>query len=233
MKDFFSYSAQNYTILSLKELDSKNIVPFQNAVINSNRKLITSPSPLGGRAEIVIKNIPELGMVVFKNYFRGGFLRFFNKRHYLKFKQGVRPVNEILFLKKLQELNIPVPDPVAAYYSGNCIYKGGIVTKYINSPYTLAQYCLMDKKKGEAIFREKFLPVFNKIISNRVFHPDFHPGNVIVSNDEDIFIIDFDKACFYEGLEFYLHEQLVNRWNRAVKKYKLPSFLSMDPKKHY
>ncbi|MCB9480659.1 MAG: phosphotransferase [Desulfobacteraceae bacterium] len=231
MNGLYTYKIDKYIIVSLEELSEETLVPFSKTVLNSEKKIKKSFNPLGGRAEIVIKNLPQLGMTVFKNYFRGGIWGIFNKRLYLKSKGKIRPLNEILFLEEIRKLNIPVPQPVAAYYSGNLIYKGGTVTKYISSPYTLAQFCLNNEKKGEIIFKEKFLPVFEKLIEHKIYHCDLHPGNVVVSNDEDIYIIDFDKATFFEELPFYLREKLESRWNRAVRKHKLPSFLAMVPKK--
>lgn len=231
MTQLYKYKIGRYFVVSLKELSEETLVPFSKTVLNSEKKIKKSFNPLGGRAEIVIKNLPELGMTVFKNYFRGGFLGIFNKRLYLKLKGNIRPLSEILFLNEIKKFNIPVPEPVAAYYSGNIFYKGGTVTTYIKSPYTLAQFCLKDEKKGEKIFKEKFLPVFEKLIEHKIYHCDLHPGNVVVSTDENIYIIDFDKASYFEGLPFYLRQKLESRWNRAVKKHKLPSFLAMVPKK--
>jgi len=231
LNGLYTYKIGKYTIVSLIELKEETLIPFSKTILNSDKKIKKYSNPLGGRAEIVIKNLPELGMTVFKNYFRGGFFGIFNKRLYLKSKENIRPLNEILFLKDIKKFNIPVPEPIAAYYSGNLIYKGGTVTKYISSPYTLAQFCINNEKKGEEIFKQKFLPVFEKLIKHKIYHCDLHPGNVVVSNEKDIYIIDFDKASFFEELPFYLREKFESRWNRAVKKHNLPSFLAMVPKK--
>ena len=233
MKELFKYNIEDFKILSVDYISESAISPFSKVIINTNKKVSKNINPLGGRAEIVIKNLPDLGMVVFKNYFRGGFISFFNKRHYLRCRQGIRPLNEILFLLEMKNLGIPVPDPIAAYYKGRYLYRGGIVMKYINSPYTLAEYSIKNEKKAKEIFYEKFYPVYEKIIKNNIYHPDLHPGNVVVSNEEDIFIIDFDKAEYFDGLPFYLREKTESRWNRAVSKYNLPSFLAIHPEKQH
>lgn len=225
------YNAKSFTILSVNELKEDILIPFSSVIQNTGRTIKKSAYPLGGRAQIIIKNIDDLGMVVFKNYFRGGFISYFNKRYYLRCKSKIRPVEEINFLLKIKEIGIPVPEPVAAYYKGKYIYQGGIVTKYINSQYNLAQFAIKNEEDAKIIFNEKFLPIYSKIIKNRIYHPDLHPGNVIVSNEGEIFIIDFDKADFFEDLDLYLMEKLNERWNRAVKKHNLPSFLSIDPQK--
>lgn len=231
MNELYKYKRDKYTILSLRELKEETLIPFSETLLKSEKKIRKSLTPLGGRAEIVIKNLPEIGMTVFKNYFRGGILGLFNKRVYLNFKNNIRPLNEIMFLSEVKKLNIPVPEPIAAYYSGNFFYKGGIVTEYINSPYTLAQFCIENEKQGEKLYFEKFIPVYEKMIEHKIYHRDLHPGNIVVSGNEDIYIIDFDKAVFFDGLPFYLRQKLESRWNRAVKKHNLPSFLSMIPKK--
>ncbi|PID78259.1 MAG: hypothetical protein CSA18_02405 [Deltaproteobacteria bacterium] len=229
MKKIYKYNKDKFNLFSFIEFSDESLNPIFNVILNS-KKVISRKnfSILGGRAKIIVKSFPGIGMVVFKNYLRGGVISFFNKNYYLGGKKGIRPVNEIKFMEKISKLGIPVPEPVAAFYKGNCIYQGGIITKYINNSYNMAQYSIEKPDKCEEIFNDKFIQVFEKIIENKIYHPDFHPGNILISREEDIYVIDFDKAEFYSGLPFFLKEKMQERWNRGVKKHKLPSFLSIE-----
>lgn len=229
MKQLFRYEHEGFVLLSVNELSTETQNSFMGIIINSNKKKNKQVNPLGGRAEIIIKNFTDTGMVVFKNYFRGGMISFFNKRYYLKCKdEKRRPLQEILFILELREMGIPVPEPVATYYKGKHIYRGGIISKYIKSSFTLAEFSKKEPEKAEFIFTNKFMPVYKKIIVKNIHHPDLHPGNVLISNDEDIVLIDFDKACYFDESRDELMKKMDKRWNRAVTKHKLPHFLSIQ-----
>jgi len=209
-------------------MEKDDLVSFLNVMTKSYGIFKKDKYPLAGRTEIVIKNFSLTGMVVFKNYFRGGFLSLINRRTYFRFRKEMRPVTEFFLLEKMRDLGLPVPEPVAAYYRGRYIYQGGIVTKYIKSSYTLAEYSIKFPEKAEKIFKGQFLSVYEKLLQNKIYHVDLHPGNVLVGEGEKIFVIDFDKAFISEELPFYLNEKYVKRWNRSILKHNLPDFLIMS-----
>ena len=64
------------------------------------------------------------------------------------------------------------------------------------------------------------------LIKNRIFHVDLHPGNVLVREDNRVYVVDFDKACHFNGSYQALRELYLRRWRRAVIKHKLPPLLS-------
>jgi 3-deoxy-D-manno-octulosonic acid kinase len=64
------------------------------------------------------------------------------------------------------------------------------------------------------------------LIKHRIFHVDLHPGNVLVGKADKIYIVDFDKACYFKGTQHALRELYLRRWRRAVIKHKLSPLLS-------
>jgi 3-deoxy-D-manno-octulosonic acid kinase len=64
------------------------------------------------------------------------------------------------------------------------------------------------------------------LIQNDILHVDLHPGNVVVDVQEKVYLLDFDKGCVYHGNRQKLKDRYLARWQRAVKKHRLPEMLS-------
>ena len=66
----------------------------------------------------------------------------------------------------------------------------------------------------------------NLLINSGLHHVDLHPGNILVTDDDQIFIIDFHKARMFKGSKQKLLNKFSARWKRAVKKHHLPEVLN-------
>jgi 3-deoxy-D-manno-octulosonic acid kinase len=64
-----------------------------------------------------------------------------------------------------------------------------------------------------------------RLIQNKIWHVDLHPGNVIVNPEGRVFLLDFDKAQIYHGGKQQLQGRYFARWKRAVIKHQLPVML--------
>jgi len=64
------------------------------------------------------------------------------------------------------------------------------------------------------------------LIKNNIFHPDLHPGNILVDSADCVFILDFDKTRLSRWKRHKLRDKYVMRWQRAVTKHQLPEMLS-------
>ena len=64
------------------------------------------------------------------------------------------------------------------------------------------------------------------LIKNKILHVDLHPGNVIVGNQNQVYLLDFDKASIFPGEKNALRSRYLRRWNRAIQKHGLPEILS-------
>jgi 3-deoxy-D-manno-octulosonic acid kinase len=63
------------------------------------------------------------------------------------------------------------------------------------------------------------------LIKNSILHVDLHPGNVIVDNQDRVYILDFDKGDIFSGNINKLKSRYLSRWNRAIQKHQLPEML--------
>lgn len=199
---------------------------------NQQLKLLTDlfgrlPEPadsaLGGRNSIHMTEISDIGPIAVKHYFRGGILRFLNKRRYMKWGK-TRGQKEFELLQNVRTMGVRVPEPLAYAHRGFPFYKAWLVTRRIDADMSLADLSLADAERAcnlmENVIEQLFL-----LIKNRILHVDFHPGNVLADVRGEIHIVDFDKGRIYRGTRHQLMNRYRSRWKRAVIKHKLPSFL--------
>lgn len=179
---------------------------------------------LKGRTLVKEINLDGSGPLIIKQYFRGGFISRFNKQWYL-FSSKKRGEAEFDFLTRAQKAGVAVPKPLIYASKGCLFYKAWLITKKIEGSENFAGLCLKDEEMAVSL-----LPSISKnisiLIENSIHHTDLHPGNVIVDNNNKPFILDFDKACYFAGNKKKLKEKYKQRWQRAIKKYKLSKSLS-------
>lgn len=183
----------------------------------------TADSVLGGRTSVLFGEIDEIGSVAIKYYHRGGFIRHFIKKRYLKCGK-TRCQIEYEILNKALHLGINVPEPIVYAYRGIPFYKAWLVTRAVKQHQTLALLSLKDAEKAFSLM-EKIVDFVSVLIQNKILHVDLHPGNILVDKYFRIFLIDFDKAHFSCLNKDKLIDKYINRWKRAVVKHELPEML--------
>ena len=179
---------------------------------------------LGGRTAVIRANIPDIGPVVVKQYTRGGVIRKFNQTTYLKFSR-YRSQCEFELLKFLDHLGVRVPEPVAFARRGKFFYQAWLITKEIGHAITLADAVRKEPDTARALMPELSRQV-DILIENQIHHVDLHPGNILVTPENRLYLIDFDKARTTPVNRRRLRGKYVRRWQRAVLKYRLPAFLT-------
>ena len=184
---------------------------------------------LSGRGTICYAEISGLGPVVIKEYRRGGFLGKVNPNLYLKTAES-RPEQEFRMLKIAAQAGVSTPKPLAAIVqgsraTGNLFYRGWLMMQHLDHQDNLASLSVNDADRAY-----EMLPTVAKelgtMIDSSIFHQDLHPGNILVSEDGSVSVIDFDKAYEYKGTIDKLKRAYLLRWRRAVIKHQLPEFLS-------
>jgi serine/threonine protein kinase len=182
---------------------------------------------LGGRSPVIRMDLEGVGPVVVKPYTRGGFIRRFNHRTYLR-TGSTRCRQEYELLRRLQNLGLGVPTPIAFAYAGTLFYHAWLVTKEIQNTETLAGLCNINPARCFTAMKN-LEPQLSLLIAHRILHVDLHPGNVLVDTDGRAFLIDFDKARKWRWGSERLRRRYRNRWQRAVAKHGLPEILNALP----
>jgi len=184
----------------------------------------TINSALGGRTSITVARLEGIGSVVIKYYRRGGAIRYLIKQRYLKYGK-TRCQIEYELLQKVRNLGINAPEPVAFAYRGRLFYQCWLVTREIKDHQTLVQISRSNEEHARMVMKEVVKQV-SMLIKNKILHVDLHPGNVIVDNQNQVYLLDFDKGGIFTGEANALRSRYRRRWDRAIQKHRLPEMLS-------
>jgi len=184
----------------------------------------SSFSTLGGRASIALSEVSGIGDVAIKFYTRGGLIRYFIKQRYLKWGK-TRAQREYDLLQLVRKLGINVPEPIAYACRGHLFYRAWLVSRQIPQPESLAHLANLDPDRCEIAMKSAIEQII-KLIKNQIAHIDLHPGNVVVGQENRVFLVDFDKGYIYRGHTDTLIHRYLTRWHRAVVKHRLPIMLS-------
>lgn len=184
------------------------------------------PTSLEGRGKIRTVINPTLGPLIIKTYCRGGVLGKVVRDSYLRGSLGLlRSEAEFVMLEHVRSLGVCAPEPILWAAKGWPLYRAWLVTREIANHQTLAEVALVDAPRAHALF-EPLLVQVDLLIEHGVFHLDLHPGNVVVDDKDNVYLLDFDKARVVRCGIQTLRDRYLRRWRRAVIKHQLPEFLA-------
>lgn len=215
---------QKYKSYSFGSLSQLNHVQLETLINIFDKPNTQTDAVLGGRGSIKKINLEGYGPVIIKYNTRGGLIRFFIERTYLR---TGRTCNRIEFdqLLNASNLGVNVPEPVAFAIKGLLFYKGWLVLKEITKSETLAAVSMKDEPRAGKLAKEISRQI-NILINAGLYHVDLHPGNILVTENDLIYIIDFHKARIFKGGREKLFGKYSARWKRAIKKHGLPEILN-------
>lgn len=181
--------------------------------------------PLQGRAQVDFLNLTSWGPIVVKPYMRGGLIRHISRRHHFRGSQS-RAEAEFRMLQSLRENDFPVPEPLGWAEQGRLWVQTWLFMAEISDAQTLAAISRSDTKRAIALLAATG-DLVDRLCDLKIHHVDLHPGNVLVDKDDNVFLIDFDKAATTITSVNALRDRHHQRWNRAIAKHSLSSELKL------
>ncbi len=158
-----------------------------------NSSKISNQYQSGGRGEtfIISNNGQEF---VLRHYNRGGYLAKFNRDSYFWLGQEkTRPFLEWRLLKKLFDLGLPTPKPVAARYTRRgMFYHSDIITVRIPNIQPLSSILMENDIKND--FWYSLGSTIYRFHRAGVFHADLNCHNIQIDTNGKIWILDFDRG---------------------------------------
>lgn len=187
---------------------------FSCSVMKKNGMLIGSAD---GRGETCFYTAEDK-IWALRHYLRGGFIAHFLSDQYLGIRlEKTRAWQEWHLLNKMQSLGLPVPRPVAASVIKNGIfYRADLITEYLEKTKTLSDILENEKASSEVwCSLGKIVRLFH---DNSVFHSDLNARNILLDENDKIYLIDFDRCSFKKGDDWKVDN--LNRLKRSLIKFK-------------
>lgn len=138
--------------------------------------------------------------LVHKRYRRGGLLgRFIHDAYRYRRLGCTRMWSEFQLLGELCAMGLPVPQPVAArcQLTAGLLYRGDLITRQIPDTRTLSE-----RLEDTALDRQTWLAIGAMIArfhTHQVYHSDLNAHNILIDQDNRMFLIDFDKGAIRSG----------------------------------
>lgn len=167
---------------------------------------------------------------VLRHYWRGGLIgKLLSDQYFYLGLKHTRTVKEFTLLTQLANLNLPVPEAIAAkVVRSGLIYRGDIITKAL--PLANSVLDILKKRK----LSEKEIHQVGETIAQfhiaGVNHADLNINNILFSEDQ-VFLIDFDrgtKGCFDSKVNKNNMQRLARSFEKERKRNTLFHWLDAD-----
>ena len=167
----------------------------------------------GGSVKIDINGQPA----ILRSYLRGGMVaRWVADKYMWLGKNRTRPWREWSILKQALEAGMPVPTPIGVCSLRNGLsYRGAIITAYLENTDTLAARLSRSSLDREAWYQLGLL--LKRFQACRFRHADLNANNILINQQGQFFIIDFDKARIMKCLDEWQWKPLF-RLQRSLEK---------------
>ena len=171
-----------------------------------------------GRREVVYFSTGDKNLVL-KHYFRGGMVAPVLKDRYLGFSvEKTRAFKEWRLLKRMEVLDLPVPQAVAARVEKKGLYYHcDLITEEIEDVKTLS-----DALTGNMLEAEIWQSIGSCIKSFHrcgICHADLNARNILLKKDGGVYLIDFDNSRIRMPSDSWKKSNLA-RLKRSLLKFK-------------
>ena len=167
----------------------------------------------GGSIKISLNGKPA----ILRQYLRGGMVTRLSTDRYLWFgKSRTRAWREWSVLKMAIEAGMPVPTPLGACVCREgLLYRAAIITAYINNSEPLAER-ISHSALGRNSWRQLGL-LLKRFQEGGFRHADLNANNILIDQQNQFYIIDFDKARMMKHLDDWQWSSL-RRLQRSLEK---------------
>lgn len=204
-----------------EEIDSQW---FDNKYWLNQGRLLGASSGRGSAWMVKTGNVK----MMLRHYYRGGFPAKFNKDKYLwTGLNNTRGFSEYRLLVKMHELNLPVPEPIAAQVCKvGSFYQANILIEYISHQSTFALLLNTDSPQESWQQLGKVIAEFH---NQGIYHADLNANNILVG-DELIYLIDFDHSKQRTPRKIWQNSN-IKRLKRSIDKLTNNDYTSINEKK--
>ena len=166
--------------------------------------------------------------MVLRHYYRGGLISKLSKRSFIfTGLHKARAYQELLMLSQMRELELPVPRPIAAQVIKNKPWscQNDILIELIDGAQDLFHF-LTKQELTDTLWQQvgKTIKQFHQ---HGVFHSDLNIHNILMDQNEKIWLIDFDR-CHFKSPDSSWQQANLDRLLRSLNKEK-----TLNPDFHF
>lgn len=156
--------------------------------------------------------------LVLRHYLRGGLAAGISNDRYLWYGLAkTRAWLEWHLLAKMQQLDLPAPRPFAAHVNHlGLSYTADIVTFEIKNVSTLTK--LLSQHGIDNQTWHNIGICISQFHNNGIYHADLNASNILIRNDGEVFVTDFDKGKVLPARKSWQTEN-INRLKRSLLKF--------------
>lgn len=147
----------------------------------------------GGRGGVLVVDTP-VGEAVLRHYHRGGSVaRLMGDRFLWTGRERARSIREFRLLQQLQSMGLPAPVPLGGAWTRDGIhYRADLITACISSTETLA--AMLPERVEDLALAAAVGRCIRRFHVHGVWHADLNAHNILVADDGQVSLIDFDRG---------------------------------------
>lgn len=167
---------------------------------------------------------------VLRHYYRGGLIgKVIRDSYWFTSQENTRAAREFSLLNYMQELSLPAPKPVAYRVTRQGLfYCADLLSSRIEHAQDLV--ALLSKQALPAALWKKIGITIKRFHDNNIYHHDLNAHNILIDQDENVFLIDFDRGEVRNNNQASWQQANIARLQRSFLKEqnKLPTFYWLD-----
>ncbi|MBT0586754.1 3-deoxy-D-manno-octulosonic acid kinase [Alteromonas oceanisediminis] len=143
--------------------------------------------------------------LVLRHYQRGGLISRLSRDTFMLFSMPMtRPVRELRLLAQLQDWHLPAPQPIAGRVIRNgLVWRGDLLT--VKIPGASDVHSLLLSRSLSIMEWRHIGATIRRFHNRQVFHHDLNIHNIMLDDEGQAWLIDFDKCGVRNG----------QRWKKA------------------
>ncbi len=160
----------------------------------------------------------DSGHFVLRHFRRGGAVAWLlGNKYWFAGEDATRSIAEFRLLKKLHDLDLPVPEPVAAgYCKQGPWYTAQLLTRRIPGAHNWSDGLIKTPQNNQ--HWANVGRTVARLHSARVDHADLNAHNILIDGAAQVFIIDFDKGLERGSMDGGWRQANLARLKRSLYK---------------
>ncbi|MEY8213217.1 MAG: 3-deoxy-D-manno-octulosonic acid kinase [Colwellia sp.] len=155
---------------------------------------------------------------VLRHYYRGGLIGEMVKDSYwFSSQKNTRAAREFDLLAYMQGLKLPAPKPIAyKVVKHGLFYQADLLSIRIEQAQDLV--AILSKKEIPPVLWQKIGATIRRFHNNNIYHHDLNAHNILINEQEQVFLIDFDRGEIRDASQKNWQQGNMERLQRSFNK---------------